>query len=48
VKYLMNDCTEALVKIKLAFRPGAVDMPAGQGEVRAANSTPPNPHAKIE
>jgi hypothetical protein len=27
VKYLMNDCTEALVKIKLAFRPGAVDLP---------------------
>jgi len=27
VKYLMNDCTEALVKIKLAFRPGVVDLP---------------------
>ncbi|KAH7102054.1 Rec8 like protein-domain-containing protein [Auriculariales sp. MPI-PUGE-AT-0066] len=25
-KYLLDDCNEALVKIKLAFRPGAVDM----------------------
>uniref|UniRef100_A0A7S2S5L9 Rad21/Rec8-like protein N-terminal domain-containing protein n=1 Tax=Rhizochromulina marina TaxID=1034831 RepID=A0A7S2S5L9_9STRA len=32
VKYLMNDCTEALVKIKLAFRPGAVDLPEDQAE----------------
>lgn len=28
VKYLYSDCSEALVKIKLAFRPGAVDLPA--------------------
>ncbi|GMF14524.1 unnamed protein product [Phytophthora fragariaefolia] len=28
VKYLYADCSEALVKIKLAFRPGAVDLPA--------------------
>ncbi|POM64421.1 Double-strand-break repair protein rad21 [Phytophthora palmivora] len=28
VKYLYTDCSEALVKIKLAFRPGAVDLPA--------------------
>ena len=34
VKYLMNDCTEALVKIKLAFRPGIVDLPEDQSEVR--------------
>jgi len=26
VKYLMNDCTEAMWKIKLAFRPGNVDL----------------------
>mmetsp|Transcript_53993 Transcript_53993/g.69336 ORF Transcript_53993/g.69336 Transcript_53993/m.69336 type:complete len:684 (-) Transcript_53993:252-2303(-) len=32
VKYLMNDCTEALVKIKLAFRPGIVDLPEDQTE----------------
>ncbi|KAE9100861.1 hypothetical protein PF010_g14656 [Phytophthora fragariae] len=28
VKYLYADCSEALVKIKLAFRPGVVDLPA--------------------
>lgn len=27
VKYLFADCSEALVKIKLAFRPGVVDLP---------------------
>ncbi|KAJ0404946.1 hypothetical protein P43SY_005945 [Pythium insidiosum] len=27
VKYLFSDCSEALVKIKLAFRPGVVDLP---------------------
>jgi len=32
VKYLMHDCTEALVKIKLAFRPGVVDLPEDQIE----------------
>ena len=26
VKYLMSDCTEAMWKIKMAFRPGNVDM----------------------
>uniref|UniRef100_A0AAV1UP79 Double-strand-break repair protein rad21 n=1 Tax=Peronospora matthiolae TaxID=2874970 RepID=A0AAV1UP79_9STRA len=28
VKYLYSDCSDALVKMKLAFRPGAVDLPA--------------------
>ena len=28
VKYLYTDCSEALVKIKLAFRPGVVDLPS--------------------
>eukprot|EP00042_Codosiga_hollandica_P049289 m.569987 g.569987 ORF g.569987 m.569987 type:complete len:535 (+) comp57845_c0_seq2:33-1637(+) len=28
-KVLMSDCNSALVKIKVAFRPGAVDLPAG-------------------
>lgn len=27
VKYLLADCNEAFVKIKLAFRPGLIDMP---------------------
>ncbi|EJD52753.1 hypothetical protein AURDEDRAFT_111326 [Auricularia subglabra TFB-10046 SS5] len=29
-KYLLDDCNEALVKIKLAFRPGMVDMTEDQ------------------
>jgi len=28
VKYLMSDCTEAMWKMKLAFRPGSVDLEA--------------------
>jgi cohesin complex subunit SCC1 len=30
-KSLMHDCSDALVKIKLAFRPGTVDQPARNG-----------------
>ena len=29
-KSLMYDCSDALVKIKLAFRPGTVDLPANK------------------
>ncbi|KAF2835656.1 hypothetical protein M501DRAFT_1007842 [Patellaria atrata CBS 101060] len=29
-RYLLDDCNEALMKIKLAFRPGNVDLPAEQ------------------
>ncbi|KAF2173622.1 hypothetical protein M409DRAFT_15900 [Zasmidium cellare ATCC 36951] len=29
-KYLMDDCSEALLKIKMAFRPGNVDLPSDQ------------------
>ncbi|KAI8849522.1 double-strand-break repair protein rad21 [Chytridium lagenaria] len=29
-RYLLEDCNEALVKIKMAFRPGIVDMPQEQ------------------
>ena len=29
VKYLLNDASDALVKIKLAFRPGKVNLPDG-------------------
>lgn len=29
-KYLVDDCSEALGKLKLAFRPGNVDLPANQ------------------
>lgn len=30
VRYLLNDCNESLAKIKMAFLPGAVDLPADQ------------------
>ncbi|RLO00651.1 hypothetical protein DYB28_001728 [Aphanomyces astaci] len=30
VNYLFTDCSEALVKIKMAFRPGVVDLPEQQ------------------
>ncbi|KAJ3417210.1 sister chromatid cohesion protein 1 [Chytridiales sp. JEL 0842] len=29
-RYLLEDCNEALVKIKMAFRPGVVDLPEDQ------------------
>ncbi|TKA71534.1 hypothetical protein B0A49_06006 [Cryomyces minteri] len=29
-RYLLDDCNEALLKIKMAFRPGKVDLPADQ------------------
>ena len=29
-RYLLDDCNDALVKIKLAFRPGAVEMAENQ------------------
>ncbi|XP_055371620.1 double-strand-break repair protein rad21 homolog isoform X2 [Condylostylus longicornis] len=31
-KYLLADCNEAFVKIKMAFRPGIVDLPEGHRE----------------
>lgn len=31
-KYLLQDCNEAFVKIKMAFRPGMVDLPEGHRE----------------
>lgn len=38
--YLMDDCSEALLKIKMAFRPGNVDLPSNQ-------SHKANPHALL-
>ncbi|PVG01205.1 hypothetical protein CPB86DRAFT_781785 [Serendipita vermifera] len=38
-KYLLDDCNEALVKIKLAFRPGVVDMTDEQLTVPANTIT---------
>ncbi|GAB5033325.1 mitotic cohesin [Nannochloropsis oceanica] len=37
VKYLMEDCSQALTKIKMAFRPGIVDLPIGASEAPLAS-----------
>ncbi|KNC47168.1 cohesin subunit rad21 [Thecamonas trahens ATCC 50062] len=39
VKYLLDDCSNALVKIKLAFRPGVVDLPKDQTKAKAGAIT---------
>ncbi|KAE9994436.1 hypothetical protein EG327_010062 [Venturia inaequalis] len=36
--YLLDDCNEALLKIKMAFRPGNVDLPADQMHAANPNS----------
>ena len=36
-KYLLSDCNEAFVKIKMAFRPGMVDLPEDNREVGLKN-----------
>ena len=38
-KYLLADCNEAFVKIKMAFRPGVVDLPDDNREVAASAIT---------
>ena len=38
-KYLLADCNEAFVKIKLAFRPGTVDLPEDNREAAVAAIT---------
>lgn len=38
-KYLLADCNEAFVKIKMAFRPGAVDLPDDHREAAASAIT---------
>ncbi|EGP86804.1 unnamed protein product [Zymoseptoria tritici ST99CH_1A5] len=37
-KYLMDDCSEALLKIKMAFRPGNVDLPSDQSHKANPNA----------
>ncbi|KAF2273961.1 uncharacterized protein EI97DRAFT_495677 [Westerdykella ornata] len=32
-RYLLDDCTEALMKIKMAFRPGNIDLPGNQSHI---------------
>lgn len=42
-RYLLDDCNEALMKIKLAFRPGNVDLPPNQAQaVNPASLTLPD------
>jgi len=38
-KYLLADCNEAFVKIKMAFRPGVVDLPEENREANVAAIT---------
>ncbi|XP_035224578.1 double-strand-break repair protein rad21 homolog isoform X1 [Stegodyphus dumicola] len=40
-KYLLADCNEAFIKIKMAFRPGVVDLPEGNREAAVATITLP-------
>lgn len=39
VGYLMTDCSEALSKIKMAFRPGVVDLPEDPNHAGSINSS---------
>lgn len=41
-KYLMDDCTETLSKVKMAFRPGVVDMTEEQATVAKSAITRPD------
>ncbi|XP_054836452.1 double-strand-break repair protein rad21-like protein 1 [Eublepharis macularius] len=40
-KYLLSDCTEALLKMQLSFRPGLVDLPKGSSEAKYDTITLP-------
>ncbi|CAO1613449.1 unnamed protein product [Sympodiomycopsis kandeliae] len=46
-KYLLDDCTDALLKIKMAFRAGAVDMTSDQLAVNANTITLPQAQTDI-
>ncbi|KAK5137186.1 hypothetical protein LTR08_000691 [Meristemomyces frigidus] len=37
-RYLLDDCSEALIKIKMAFRPGNVDLPSNQSHTANPNT----------
>lgn len=48
-KYLLDDCNEALLKIKMAFRPGNVDLPADQSHtVTSAMLTLPDALTELD
>eukprot|EP01100_Stratorugosa_tubuloviscum_P002797 TRINITY_DN1661_c0_g1_i1.p1 TRINITY_DN1661_c0_g1~~TRINITY_DN1661_c0_g1_i1.p1 ORF type:complete len:657 (+),score=301.52 TRINITY_DN1661_c0_g1_i1:7-1977(+) len=48
VKYLLKDCSEALVKIKMAFRPGQVDLPKEAQQAPLASITLPEATLEFE
>eukprot|EP00696_Hemimastix_kukwesjijk_P012904 gnl/Hemi2/26220_TR8797_c0_g1_i1.p1 gnl/Hemi2/26220_TR8797_c0_g1~~gnl/Hemi2/26220_TR8797_c0_g1_i1.p1 ORF type:complete len:497 (+),score=136.03 gnl/Hemi2/26220_TR8797_c0_g1_i1:137-1627(+) len=48
VRYLLNDCNESLAKIKMAFRPGMVDMPADQNVAAYHSITLPDHFDNID
>ena len=45
-KYLLADCNEAFVKIKMAFRPGMVDLPEDNREAAMNAITLPEVHTE--
>ncbi|RPA86552.1 hypothetical protein BJ508DRAFT_135345 [Ascobolus immersus RN42] len=47
-RYLLEDCNEALMKIKMAFRPGNVDLPAGATTHSAAALTLPDTITELD
>lgn len=48
VKYLQEDCSDALTKMKMTFRPGAVDLPADANIAPVAQITHPDNFELIE
>ncbi len=48
VKYLMNDCTEAMWKIKLAFRPGNVDLSEDAQTAKATDIDDVRHYGKVD
>lgn len=47
-KYLLDDCNSAIVKIKMAFRPGAVDLPEEGREAAVTAVTLPENFYEFE
>ncbi|KAG0136874.1 Rec8 like protein-domain-containing protein [Tuber indicum] len=47
-RYLLEDCNEALMKIKMAFRPGDVNLPAGATAHTAAQLTLPDAITELD
>ncbi|EDO38394.1 predicted protein [Nematostella vectensis] len=47
-KYLLADCSEAFVKIKMAFRPGVVDLPEDGRELAFAAITLPEAFTDLD